>query len=63
MTGSDLSGIDRVLFQLDGITFAEDIRSDDGFTTPWDIEPLSDGAHTLTLIAYDTLGNESPHPP
>ncbi|WP_275100485.1 Ig-like domain-containing protein, partial [Sedimenticola hydrogenitrophicus] len=59
VTASDLSGIGRVEFRLDGAAFASDINPADGLSAAWDLDGVSDGAHTLTLAAYDTLGNET----
>ncbi|MCP4996839.1 MAG: hypothetical protein GY934_24150, partial [Gammaproteobacteria bacterium] len=56
---SDTSGVGRVEFHLDGSVFASDNNPADGFSTLWDVEAISDGAHVLSIAVYDTLGNEA----
>ncbi|MEJ2406518.1 MAG: right-handed parallel beta-helix repeat-containing protein [Candidatus Thiodiazotropha sp.] len=56
---SDESGVSRVEFQLDGVTLATDINGSDGYTGYWNLPEATDGAHTLTVTAYDTLDNSS----
>lgn len=59
VTANDLSGVGRVAFQLDGILLAEDINGEDGFSTQWDVATSDDGPHSLTVVAYDVLDNET----
>jgi len=57
VTLTDESGISRVEFQLDGSPLATDINGADGFTCYWNLPDAADGAHTITVTAYDTLDN------
>ncbi len=59
VTASDPSGVGRVEFRLGGETFASDIDPGDGYSAHWDLYDIGDGAHTLTIAAYDTLENEA----
>jgi hypothetical protein len=54
---TDVSGVSRVEFQLDGVTLATDINGSDGYTGFWNLPDTTDGAHTVTVVAYDTLDN------
>ena len=56
---SDPSGISRVEFLLDGVLLSTDTNGADGFATYLDLGAIVDGSHTLTVRAYDSLGNFS----
>ncbi|MFZ0725147.1 MAG: fibronectin type III domain-containing protein, partial [Desulfobacterales bacterium] len=57
LNATDPAGVSRVEFMLDGTP----VRTDFGapYTCYLNIVPLADGAHTLTITAYDTLNNVS----
>jgi large repetitive protein len=59
ITATDASGVKRVDFQLDGVLLASDTVPADGFTAPFAIEPTTDGAHTLTVQAWDNANTPS----
>lgn len=67
LTGSDLlrvaisdpSGVSKVEFLIDGVSFGIDTNGADGYSAYLDILNLADGAHTLTIRATDSLGNRS----
>lgn len=56
---SDPSGISRIEFWLDGVLLATDTNAADGYGMYVDLVTIPDGDHTLTLRAYDSLGNMS----
>ncbi|MCG7883384.1 MAG: fibronectin type III domain-containing protein [Candidatus Thiodiazotropha taylori] len=57
VVASDLTGMSRIAFQLDGSPLSTDTNGDDGYSTVLDLMNLADGSHTLTLTAYDVLEN------
>jgi RHS repeat-associated protein len=59
ITATDASGIQRVAFHLDGTLLANDTIGADGFTAPFSIEAVTDGARTLTVQAWDNAGTPS----
>ncbi len=59
LNADDNNGIGRVEFSLDGQLFATDSIGSNSFSAFWDIVKISDGAHTLEIRAYDTLGNKA----
>jgi large repetitive protein len=54
---SDETGVSRVEFQLDGVSLGADINGADGFEVGLNLAGLTDGSHTLTMVAYDVLEN------
>lgn len=58
-TVSDPSGVSRVEFLLDGILFGTDTNGADGYSTYVDILNITDGSHSLTIRAADSVGNLS----
>jgi len=52
----DSAGVSRVEFSVDGSLIRTDYSGPD-YTCHIDITDLADGAHTLTIAAFDTLGN------
>ena len=59
VTGSDPVGMSHVIFLVDGTTIALDQTPGDGFKAPFVVEDWADGLHTLTMLGYDSLGNEA----
>jgi hypothetical protein len=56
---SDPSGVSKVEFLIDGVVFGTDTNGADGYSTYIDILNVTDGPHTLTIRATDSLGNQS----
>lgn len=56
---SDPSGISRVEFLLDGVLLSTDTNGADGFATYLNLLNIPDGNHSLTVRAFDSLGNTS----
>ena len=55
-TATDASGVAGVQFKLDGANLgAEDTASP--YSLAWDTTSATNGAHTITAVARDTLGN------
>jgi len=59
LAASDPSGVSRVVFDIDGTQIHSDFNGADGYTCLMDLPALTDGAHTLGVSAWDTLGNQS----
>ena len=57
LVANDPSGLSRVELLIDGISVALDTNGSSNYRLPIDITSLTDGAHTLSIIAYDTLDN------
>jgi len=53
-SASDSSGIDRVEFWVDNIFITSDTVN--SYQCSWDTTAVSDGAHVIKVIAYDTQG-------
>ena len=51
----DPAGVSRVEFSIDGSLVRSDYSAP--YTGFWNVATAEDGAHTLTIEAYDTLGN------
>ncbi len=57
-TATDASGVAGVQFKLDGVNLgAEDTTSP--YSTSWNTTTVTNGTHTLTAVARDTLNNTS----
>jgi RHS repeat-associated protein len=56
LSASDPSGVSRVEFYVDGKLVATDY-SGPSYEFTFDLSVFTDGAHTLSLRTYDTLGN------
>ncbi|HSM75334.1 MAG TPA: Ig-like domain-containing protein, partial [Desulfobacterales bacterium] len=57
VAAADPAGVSRVTFSLDGVVFATAYNAPySGF---FDIAPIADGSHTLSVSAHDTLGNST----
>lgn len=56
---SDPSGVSSVEFLIDGVSLGIDTNGADGYSIYIDILNITDGAHTLTIRATDSLGNKS----
>ncbi len=61
VAASDPSGVGRVEFLVDGALLATDAGGGWQYKAHWEIVDVPDGAHTLTIKAYDTLDNVSTH--
>jgi len=59
LVANDPNGIDRIELWIDGELFSTDSNGTTNYAFTWDIQDFSDGLHTITFIAYDTLGNSS----
>lgn len=55
---SDPSGVSSVEFLIDGASLGVDTNGADGYTAPFNILNVTDGSHTLTIRATDSLGNK-----
>ncbi len=58
-TATDPSGVSRVEFRLDGTLFRTDANGSNRYSAAWNPASVADGSHSLTLTAFDTLGNSS----
>ena len=54
---ADPAGVSRVEFAIDGSLIGTDYNS--VYSGFWNIVPVIDGSYTLTVTAFDTLGNSS----
>ena len=59
VTVSDPSGVGRVEYALDGVVLGSARSATDQYALFWNPLTTSDGLHTLTLTAFDTLNNSS----
>ena len=59
LLASDPSGVAQVQFALDAINFGTDTNGSDGYDASLDILAKTDGVHTLTITAQDSLNNSS----
>ncbi|MGD9159838.1 MAG: fibronectin type III domain-containing protein, partial [Desulfobacteraceae bacterium] len=59
LEASDLSGVSRVEFSIDSVVFSTDYSGSSYYDAYWNIIDATDGAHTITVTAYDTVGNSS----
>ncbi|MBF0227164.1 MAG: fibronectin type III domain-containing protein, partial [Desulfobacterales bacterium] len=59
LNASDASGVSRVEFHLDGEIIRTDYNGNPIYFCNIDISSMTDGAHTLTITAYDTLSNSA----
>jgi hypothetical protein len=59
ITVSDPSGISRVEFRLDGALLFTDTNAADGYSLYLNLLTITNGAHTLSVQGYDSLGNMS----
>ncbi len=57
VSATDQSGMSRVEFAIDGSVFTTDTNGSNGYSAMLDLSALTDGAHTITITGYDTLGN------
>ena len=57
LNASDPAGVSRVEFSFDGILLHTDYTAQ--YSCYWNIVSVDDGGHTLTIVAYDTLGNST----
>ena len=59
LKANDPNGIDRIELWIDGELLSTDSNGTTQYAFNWQIQDFSDGLHTITFIAYDTLGNSS----
>ncbi|SCY35580.1 RHS repeat-associated core domain-containing protein [Desulfoluna spongiiphila] len=59
LAAADAAGVSRIEFYLDDTLVATDVNGSNGYSFAFDILSVEDGAHTLLIKAYDTLGNRS----
>ena len=59
LSAADPAGISRVEFSFDGTLEHTDYNGSPDYSCFWDIVAVADGNHTLTITAFDTLGNSS----
>ena len=59
LTASDPAGISLVEFLVDDEPLASSASISSQHSAAWDIVQVADGAHTITINAYDTLNNQS----
>ncbi|MCH7780561.1 MAG: hypothetical protein IH848_06920, partial [Acidobacteria bacterium] len=52
---TDVTGVDRVDFLVDGVLVFSDTTN--AFSFDWDVRPLTDGPHELSAIGIDTVGH------
>lgn len=57
LAAADDSGVSRVALAVDGVPVTQDVNGTGNYSFYWDVASVSDGAHTLTFTAYDTLDN------
>jgi hypothetical protein len=53
---NDDIGVTQVEFFVDGSSIGVDSDGSDGWSTSWDTTTVSDGGHTITATATDTIG-------
>lgn len=59
VSASDASGVGRVEFYVDGQFVGSDANGADGYAATLDLYAIADGAHTLTVRAFDSLNNQA----
>ena len=59
VVATDVSGVDRLEFKVDGNPIAVDTGTGPEYGFPLSIELLADGEHNLQINAYDLLGNQT----
>jgi YD repeat-containing protein len=57
LSATDPSAVSRVEFYIDGKLYSTDTDGSDNYSSLWNTVLAQDGAHTLTITAYDSLGN------
>ncbi|MCK4542700.1 MAG: RHS domain-containing protein [Spirochaetales bacterium] len=57
LNASDPAGVSRVEFSIDGTLIRTDYNPQ--YSCYWDIVSVADGSYTLTITAFDTLGNST----
>ncbi|MFX0024178.1 MAG: Ig-like domain-containing protein, partial [Candidatus Hermodarchaeota archaeon] len=53
---SSKAGITKVQFKIDGVLKREDTNGADGWSYYWNTNTVSNGGHTITCKAFDSLG-------
>jgi len=59
LSATDQSGMSRVDFLIDGVLLKTDANGSSNYSANWDISSVTDGAHTITIKAIDTLENST----
>ena len=59
VTAMDSAAVSRVEFLVDGAQQGVDVQPNPAYTWIWDIRQQTDSEHTLTIQAFDSLGNMS----
>ena len=59
LSAGDPAGISRVEFSFDGMLEYIDYNGAPDYSCLWDVVAVADGNHTLTVTAFDTLGNST----
>jgi RHS repeat-associated protein len=59
LTASDPAGMSRVEFYLDGSLYRTDSNGGSNYSCSLNIYSVANGSHTLTITAFDTLGNST----
>jgi hypothetical protein len=55
-SASDDGGVTQVAFSVDGTSIGTDTNGADGWSVSWETTLVTDGMHTVTATATDTLG-------
>ena len=55
-SASDNAGVSQVAFAVDGTPIGTDTNGADGWSTSWNTTTATDGLHTVTATATDTVG-------
>jgi hypothetical protein len=59
----DGTGVQKIEFYLDGtLAFSDTLGTDTRWLWSWDTATVTEGSHTLSVKAYDTIGNASMSP-
>ncbi len=57
VTATDVTGLSRIQFKVDGVEVSTDANGSDGYSAFWNIANITDGPHIISVTAYDTLNN------
>ena len=56
-SAADPAAVSRLEFSIDTTVICTDTDGSNGYSCSWNIYLTEDGSHTLTITAYDSLGN------
>ncbi len=59
VNASDLSGVSRVEFRIDGASIGVDYDGPTQYAARWDVAAASDGDHEVLITGFDSRGNAS----